>query len=480
LRSIREGHNLDIVTDENGILFYNDRLWLPDENSLRLFVAESEHDSLVAGHYGSDKTIELISRNFYWPNMGEWIADYVRSCHTCQKNKSTKHARFGLLQPLEAPPRPWSSISMDFIVDLPPSEGYTSIWVIVDRYSKMAHFIPLKTPTGAEELAKIFVKEIFRVHGLPSDIVSDRDTRFTSQLWVSLCKLIGIKLKMSTAFHPQTDGSTERVNQTLEQYLRIFCLFDQSNWSQLLPLAEFAFNNISHTSTRASPFYINYGFHPRANWISDEQVKHPVSKNYAHWLKSIHEECDKALSRTRDNMGQYYDKRRKEAPPLKVGDRVLLDARNIKTKRPSKKLDCKMIGPFVIEKRLSSSVYRLVLPKSWRIHPTFHIGLLEPYREPGKSGRKDIPQETFLAEIMDIENQEDETEEFEVAEIMDSEVIDGLVKYLVRWENFPDPSEWTWEPYSHLEEKGKPNPTVIKFHKMRPEKPKDSRYRSRR
>jgi len=148
--------------------------------------------------------------------MDEHITEYVRSCDVCQRNKVIRHKKYGLLEPLEVPMRPWTAISMDFIVGLPKSEGYRKIWVIVDRFSKMAHFIPLKTEEHIKKLALTFVKEIWRLHGLPESIVSDRDTRFTSKFWTSLMQLLQVKLNMSTAFHPESDGQTERVNQILE------------------------------------------------------------------------------------------------------------------------------------------------------------------------------------------------------------------------------------------------------------------------
>jgi hypothetical protein len=218
------------------------KLWVPKD--LIITVLESEHDSKVAGHFGQDKTIELIRWNFWWPKMDETIIDYIQSCDECQKDKTARHLKYGLLQPLELPYAPWRSIAMDFITDLPESSGCDQLWVVVDRFTKMAHFIPLqKDGKTTADLAKIFAREIWKLHGLPTDIVSDRDSRFTSTTWKAFIGTLGIKPRMSTAFHPQTDGQTERLNQAIEAYLRSFVNHEMDDWVDLLPMAEFAYNN---------------------------------------------------------------------------------------------------------------------------------------------------------------------------------------------------------------------------------------------
>ena len=149
---------------------------------------------------------------------------------------------------------------MDFIVSLLESQGYSRIWVIIDRFTKMAHFIPLKTQLPIQDLARTFLQEIWRLHGLPEEIISDRDSRFEGCFWDSLMKLLNVDVRMSTAYHPQTDGQTERVNQTLEQYLRNYCSYQQDDWFELLPLAEHAYNSATSESSKVSPFYANYGY----------------------------------------------------------------------------------------------------------------------------------------------------------------------------------------------------------------------------
>jgi len=266
---------------EKDFLLYKNRLYIPKDQCLRRTIMEAEHDSKIAGHFGTYKPIGRVRANFYWPKIDEHITEYVPSCNVCQRNNVIRHKKYGLLEPLEVPMRPWTAISMEFIVGLPKPEGYTKIWVIVDRFSKMAYFIPLKTEEHIKELALTFVKAIWRLHGLPESIVSDRDTRFTSKFWTSLMQLLQVRLNMLTAFLPECDGQTERVNQTLEQYLRSYCTYQQDDWVSLLPFAEYAYNTSTSESIKASPFEINYGFAPQTEWsgmVSDNKRIHSDSK----------------------------------------------------------------------------------------------------------------------------------------------------------------------------------------------------------
>src|SRR5258708_11872661 len=211
-----------------------------------------------------------------------------------------------MLHPLELSYTPWDSISMDFITHLPVSDGCTSIWVIVDRFTKMAHFIPIaEKQKTAEGCAKMFLANVWRLHRLPSNIVLDRDPVFTSTFWSELMKRLDVRLRKSTAFRPQTDGQTERVNQSLEQYLRQYCNYEQNDWSDLLPLAEYAYNNSVTTATQMSPFYANYGYHPRTNWAVKMESKKPTSRNYAHWMLSVHDLCRSYLEATQARMSRY-------------------------------------------------------------------------------------------------------------------------------------------------------------------------------
>uniref|UniRef100_A0A8C5PFE5 Gypsy retrotransposon integrase-like protein 1 n=1 Tax=Leptobrachium leishanense TaxID=445787 RepID=A0A8C5PFE5_9ANUR len=245
---------------KNGYVFRNNRIVVPQE--ARLHVLQYFHDTTIGGHTGFHKTLEVIKRSFWWPYMKKEIRAYVHHCPTCLQTKSLHTLPQGLLQPLPIPKSPWTDISMDFITELPMSSDCNTIMVIVDRFSKMAHFIPVKSIPSATKTAHLFIKNVFSLHGLPETITTDRGTQFTSRFWSAFCKCLHIQNNLSTAFHPQTNGQTERVNGVLEQYLRCFITHLQNDWIQYLPIAEFTYNNQKHSSTGMSPFFVNHGRHP--------------------------------------------------------------------------------------------------------------------------------------------------------------------------------------------------------------------------
>jgi transposase InsO family protein len=240
---------------KDNLLCWKNRLSVP--KGLRKRRMESEHDSKVAGHFGRERTMEMLTRNFCWPRVEDDVRSYCNECDNCQRTKAPRHTKHRLLHPLELACKPWTHISTDFITDLPESEGATMILVVVDRFTKMAHFIPI-SKKDSPTVARTYFENIWKYHGFPEDVVSDRDGTFTGQIFTDLYNYLGIKRSMSTAYHPQTDGKTERINQVIKSYLRSYCNYEQNDWASMLTMAECAYNNSKHTATKISPFYANY------------------------------------------------------------------------------------------------------------------------------------------------------------------------------------------------------------------------------
>lgn len=244
---------------DHGILRRHGRIWVGANPQLQRQIVAAFHDSPIGGHSGFPVTYRRLVALFSWTAMKSMVKDYVRSCQVCQQAKPERLPPAGLLQPLPVPSEPWEMATMDFIIGLPRSRHYDCILVIVDKLSKYAHFIPLSHPYTAEKVAELFVDNVFRLHSLPQALISDRDPVFTSTFWQSVFRATGSQLRMSTANHPETDGQTERVNQSIECYLRCFISAHPSHWAKWLSLCEFWYNTNWHSSLGQSPFEVLYG-----------------------------------------------------------------------------------------------------------------------------------------------------------------------------------------------------------------------------
>lgn len=440
----------------SGLLLYQGRVVVPDSQELKNHICKSRHDSMVAGHPGATKTIALIKRDYYWPKMDSDIKLYVSECPDCQRNKPRRHRPYGELKSLDIPNGPWEDISMDFVVGFPKIGKMDAIWNIVDRFTKQAHFVPIPTTITARGLAGLFKTHIFRVHGIPRSILSDRDSKFTSKFWEEFCELLGIERKMSTAFHPQTDGQTERTNQVLEHYLRQYCNYNQDDWEALLPLAEFCYNNNVHESTGTTPFFANYGYHPRFDIECPEESMHRTfATTDTDELKRVHDQLKGMVAESQKRAARYFNAKHDSPPEFHVGDKVLVRSENIKTKRPLKKLDDKFYGPWRIKERISTHAYRVALPASLRVHNVFHVDRLELFR-----GNRETNH-----------NEPESDDQFVVEAIIDSrKTKDGKIQYHVKWEGYHGPEATTWEPSEHLETARE---HVSDFHQRYPKKPID-------
>jgi hypothetical protein len=441
-----------------GIIYKEGLIYVP-KGEARLAILKARHDALAAGHYGNQKTYELISRDFWWPGMRAYIKHYIDTCDICNRAKAKRHKPNGLLQPLPISKGPWSSVTLDFIVQLPESDGFNAILVVVCRYTKMAHFIPCRTEIDAAKTAQLFIDHVFRLHGTPDEIISDRGPQFASKFWKTFFDQLSTNIKLSTAFHPQTDGQSERTNQTLEQYLRCFIDYQQTNWHKLLTFAEFSYNNTEHSSLKCSPFFANYGYNPSL----DVKVKEngtslaPSAQEWAKHIQKVHQELSLILESARERMKFFADKTRQQAPSYKVGDLVWLRRKNITTARKIDKLDYRHLGPFPITRIINDVAYEIRLPATMRIHNVFHASLLEPYVKNRIEGRTPAPPPPVII---------NDQVEYEVQEVLDSRVRGKTVEYLVRWRNF-GPNDDSWEPAANL---ANSNELVATYNERNPNK----------
>jgi hypothetical protein len=433
--------------DSTGLLRHKGCLYIPDEKSIRAELLRRHHDDALAGHFGVEKTLELLQRKYFWPKMTESIKEYIKSCDICQRVKTHRHRPYGELQSLPHPTEKWREITMDFITDLPPSgrEGnvYDSILVIVDRFTKMAQYISTEKTITSSRLADILISQVITTFGKPYGIVSDRGSVFTSDFWSEFCYYAKVKRRLSTAFHPQTDGQTERQNQTLEHWLRCYCTEDQSDWAKLLPLAEFAYNNAKHASTGLSPFYAMYGYNPEFEFTVEDdgfEGEIPAVQDRVRQIQETQQKLEERYKIAVETQAKYYNNRH-EPMTFNKGDLVLLSTKNLKQKRPSKKLSHKYAGPFRVEDVVGTQAYRLALPTGYRIHPTFHVSLLEPYTR-----REDGSEAPYLPlpELLDDE------EQYEVEALLDRRTRKRVPQYLVKWLGWPEEYN-QWVPEGELD-----------------------------
>lgn len=430
-----------------------DKLFVPAH--LRLRLLGECHNSVLCGHPGINATKELISREFWWPSISRDVQAFVTSCSTCARSKNPKTRPMGELHPLPIPDRPWSHLSMDFITDLPCSDSKTVIWVVVDRFSKMCHLISLRKLPTAKVLASLFIDHIVRIHGIPENIVSDRGVQFVSRFWKAFCHKIDISLSFSSAFHPETNGQTERLNQSVEQFLRCYVADNQHQWSRYLSLAEFAINNRVNTSSGISPFFCNMGFHPRFGSFSLSTSVVPEVNSFAQELCTVWAQVQTNLKKAQETQKVKADRKRSNGVDFKVGDKVWLSTKNLKMKVPSYKFAPRFIGPYEITKVINPVSFKLCLPESFRIHNVFHKSLLKGYVAPVCPENQPPPPVQVAGQ-----------EEHEVASIIDVRKVRNSFQYLVHWRGF-GPEDRSWVPLTRMHA----DTLIRNFHRMHPEKP---------
>ena len=439
-------------------------------------VMQACHDSVFSGHRGKTKTLNLCQRLFYWPDMAKHIDHYIKSCPVCQSVKPPNARPFGSIRPLEVPYGKWTDVTVDMVTDLPVTpKGHDSILVFVDRLTKMCHLVPTTKTMSSEEFIRLFVDNVIKHHGAPINLISDRGSTFASKFTHTATSLMDVLQHHSTAYHPQTDGQTERMNSIMEDILRCYVATKQTEWDIHLPMAEFAINNTPSESTGQTPFILNYGVNPRhpaiAELVSKTQLGEddiaisnpvlldamtvslrnvpdiPAAARFVEDMQAAIDHTKVMIQAARARMQSQDKGSRKKAAPFQVGDQVMLSTKYIKlVYKGCPKLMPRFVGPFHITQVINPVAFKLELPRTMRIHNVFHSSLLRPF----------VPREDEEVHPPAIEV--DGNEEYEVEILVNRRRKCHRTKragkhsdkkqqyryeYLVRWKGYgPEHDEW--------------------------------------
>ena len=461
---------------EDGLYYYKNRLAVP--KALQQTILEECHDSPTGGHFGVTKTLKAVEAKFWWPTWRKDVIHHVNTCNSCQRNKSLNDKPFGTLKPLEIPESTWDSVSMDFITKLPiTTRGNDTILVMVDRLSKMVHLAPCRETITAMDTAQLFIESVFKSHGMPTSLITDRDSRFTSQFWEEVCKWMGVERHMSSAFHPQSDGQTERTNRTVEEILRHYISPTMDDWDRWLPAVEFAINSAYQESIKTSPFKLIYGRNPHSPFDAtlgisalrrtkahnhknkaDTSDRCPAANTYVQNIEQAVADAKKAIQAAQSRQKLHADKRRKPMT-FNVGQQVLLSTKNLNVKNMgTRKLLPRYIGPFPITDVINEVAVKLQLPPHMNIHNVFHISLLRPHNADSRS--QPPPP------IVQVEGHD----EYVVEKVLQHDIRKAgrgrhQTYYLIKWQGF-GPEYNTWEPEDNLTSDGKYENTKLKEYWM--------------
>jgi transposase InsO family protein len=458
-------------------LWVREKLYIPDHKPLRLKIMELHHEDPIAGHPGIRGMYRQLVRHYWWPKIKEDCAQYVNNCSQCNRGKPRTTKKQGLLNPLPIPEHKWMDLSMDFITDLPPctrrGRTYRHILVIVDRLTKGRHYEPLTSLT-VDELYDAMNRRVFCVHGLPLSIVSDRGKQMISRLWQRLCQRRRVKIKLSSAQHPETDGQTEIANKFLKGYLRNYVDFLQDNWIDFLPDAEFMANNFVNESTGITPFFADKGYHPRTGIeppsTYDNRGKAEVERadEITKRVEEMRNWLQDQLTWAQEEYTRHANKNRQPHPEYRVGDRVYVDARHFAAERPSRSLGQKYAGPWAIKRVIDNKAYEIDLPdhliKSGLtsiFHPwKLHLAPSNPY--PGQATE---PQGPILI-TEGLEDTEDSHEEWEVLEVVDCRETKRFgtqykATFMGDWDDWNSKPPWQpWTDFKRAEDK------ILEFHQL--------------
>lgn len=451
-------------TMSDGLLLAKGRLVVPDEGDLRVTLIREVHEQKSTAHPGRKKTLRLLRDRYYWKNMSGDIERYLRNCHMCRRTHVPRDKTPGLLHPLPIPSRPWQHISMDFKSFPVSKRGFDCLLVVVDRLGKRPISIPCHKTIDARGLAELFIPYIWRYYGPPDTIVSDRGPQFISAFWNEFCKILGVKLKLSTAEQPQTDGQTEIVNQYIDQRLRPHVAYYQDDWDLLVPVVDFAQASLVHDTTGQSAFQTELAYEPRTSfdWSAlpskmkaSERLNREEARERARKIEESWQLAQGQMKEAQERYTRQANKKRREVN-FDVGDKVWVSAKTWRTERPSKKLDYQQAGPFKILAKEGHS-FRLDLPGNIKVHPVIHASKLRKDPDDPLLGQR---QEEPLPMV--VENEQ----EWEVEKVLGVRVVRRQLRYKIQWVGFDlDTDEYLPEDLAHA-------PQALRdFHQTYPDLP---------
>lgn len=446
-------------TIKDNLVHFRNKIYVPKNKEIMRNILRLHHDLPTRNHPGIANTMEQIRRTYYWPRMQQFISKYIQGCAICQQMKINHHPLVPPLSPIIADKDtyPFATVNIDFITDLPESNGYDSICVIVDHdCTKAIVLTPCNKTITALDTAQLYIDNVYKRFGLPRKIISDRGPQFASILFRQLCRLLHIKQAMSTAYHPQTDGQAERTNQEIEAYFRIYAATHPHHWSRYIPMMEFTHNNRKHSTTEQTPFRLLMGYDPTSFPTEKSEIDSNIPTLQSRLIKllELRSEAEAALT-----LAQEHQRETQEShfQPLKEGQSVWLEAPNLRRTGLPSKFQSKREGPFKITKKLRDNVYQLDLPAHWKIHPVFHASLLTPNTETEEHGPSYSQPPPDLIEG---------EEEYEVEAILKHQGTGKRRKYLVKWLGYPT-SQNSWEPEDALKNSQELLSEYRKLHKLR-------------